>query len=336
MSEINFKYTIPIIKSTADENGLYIEGAATGPEVDLQNERIAPEAIEDFAQQIRERAAAGDPIPYLDEHEKTGGRSVLKHLGDLVDGNITEKGHLWVRVRLNEDNPAATFLYRQVQDGKKFGMSISGEVPNDTSGYVDELVKSIGRRVRTFKKVILTHIANTTKPVWTPSLGTVLNRAVEKALSEGETMAEETVVESTKVTEETTTEPAVEETKVETEETKVEETKVNATESAVESKLDALLSAVTTLAEALKPQEPAPVVQHSAETPEPEISKSEGDDRLARLEAELAEMKERSATPRPPVLNKAETEEFETLMKGLSPEERLRIALAARHGEDIS
>ena len=341
MNAINFKYTIPITKSSAEEDGLYIEGAATGPEVDLQDERIAPEAIADFARQIRDRAEAGDHIPYYDEHDK-GGRSVLKHLGDLVDGTITDKGHLWVKVRLNEDNPAATFLYRQIQKGKKFGMSISGDVPD--AGWTDEIVKSIGRKIRTFKQVILTHIANTTRPVWTPSLGTVLNRAVEKALSEGETMAEETVVESTKETQETTTETPATETTTETttEETRVETPETPAAEetneaSGLDAKIDALLAGFATLVEALKPQTPAPVVvQHSeTETPEPEISKSESDDKFARLEAELAELKERSATPPPPVVTKAQTEEFEGIMKSMSPQERLRVALAAQHGEEF-
>jgi hypothetical protein len=235
---------------------------------------------------------------------------------------------------LNEDNPAATFLYRQIVAGKKYGMSINGDVLE----WSDDLVKSIGRKIRTFKSVILTHIANTTRPVWTPSLGTVLNRAVEKALtdeSNGEEMAEETVVESTKVTEETTTPTSEETTTVEsTATTETTETPAVTEPSALENKMDLLIGAFTTLAEALKPQTPEPVTVSASEqeTPEPEISKSVSDD-LAALRAELAEIKERSASPTPPVVTKAAREEFETLMKELSPSERLRIALQAQHGE---
>jgi phage head maturation protease len=343
MSNIHFKYTVPISKAEVDDDGLYIVGEATGPEIDSQEERIHPEAIKAFAAQIKDRLAAGDPIPYLDEHDKsTSGRGVLRHLGDLVDGEITENDHLRVRVRLNEDNPAATFLYRQIQAGKKFGMSINGDVLE----WSDELVKSIGRKVRTFKSVILTHIANTTRPVWTPSLGTVLNRAVEKALADegnGEEMAEEIVVESTKV-ETTTEETPVEETT--TVETKTEETKVEtpaetpAEESpannSLESKMDALITAFSSLAEALKPQTPAPVTveRSEPETTEPEISKSEVD-RIADLEAELANLKQKSSTPTPPMITKAQNDEFEGLLKSMSPQERLRMALAARHGEEI-
>lgn len=344
LKNAHFKYTVPISKAEVDEDGLYIVGEATGPEIDQHEERLDPQAIKAFAQQIRDRLAAGDPIPYLDEHDKsTSGRGVLRHLGDLVDGEITENNHLKVKVRLNEDNPAATFLYRQIQAGKKFGMSINGDVLE----FADELVKSIGRKVRTFKSVILTHVANTTRPVWTPSLGTVLNRAVEKALADegdGEEMAEEIVVESTKVETATNETPVEETTTVEatTEETPVETvTETPAVEtpavSTLETKLDTLIGAFTALADALKPQTPAPVEvsRSEPETPEPVISKSESEDRFAALEAELAQLKERSATPTPPVITKAQTEEFEGLLKDMSPQERLRMALAARHNEEI-
>lgn len=339
LKNATFKYTIPVTKSNADEDGLYIYGEASGPEVDVQDERFSEDAINSFADQIRERASSGDPIPYLDEHEKDGGRGVLKHLGDLVDGGITNQGHLWVKVRLFEDNPAATFLYRSIQQGKKFGMSVSGDVLS----FSDEIVKSAGKRVRTFKSMILKHIANTTKPVWTPSFGTVLNRAVEKALSEGENMAEEIVVESTKV--EAT--PATDETKTDVVAQAVTETVAQPDEAAndINGKLDKIASAVLALAELVKPKELA------TETPEPATDKSEpvdststavtveksADEKLADLAAELENskkeieaLKNASISPRPPVV-KAQAEEFSSLIKSMEPSERLRLALQAKH-----
>lgn len=336
LKNATFKYTIPISKSEADEDGLYIYGEASGPEVDLQDERIDPTAIESFAKQIRERVEAGDPIPYLDEHEKMGGRGVLRHLGDLVDGGVTEKNHLWVKVRLNEDNPAATFLYRSIQSGKKYGMSVSGDVKS----YADEISKTLGRKVRTFKAVVLNHIANTTRPVWTPSFGTVLNRAVEKALSE-ENMSEEIVVESANTPEtpapETPETPAVETTTVvQTTETPAEEPQETpSVMDAVNAKLDGIVNAMQALATVLTPRVPAvettPVETSKSEAVEtPDLEKS-----LADLKAELDELKNRSATQQPPVLNKSEREQFEDLLSGFSPEERLRIGLAALRGENI-
>lgn len=349
--DARFKYTVPISKAEADEDGLYLYGEAAGTEVDKHQERMSPEAIKAFAQQIKDRYFEGNPIPYVDEHDKaTSGRGVLRHLGDVVDGGITGEDHLWVKVRLNEKNPAATFLYNQIADeGKQYGMSIQGQVLE----FVDEIAKAVGGKIRTFKSVVLDHIANTTKPVWTPSLGTVLNRAVVKALedeSNGEEMTQPQVVESTKVTEETTTEtPTVEETPIveavtTTEvETTVTETPETPAVSGLEAKMDALLTGVAALVEAMKPQTPEPVLEvarsepEETETPEPEIAKSEGDDRIAALEAALAELEQRSASQRPPlVVTKAQRDEFEGLMDKLTPQERMRVALAALHGEDIS
>lgn len=340
--DARFKYTVAISKAEANDEGLYLYGEASGPEIDKQQERIDPVAIKAFAQQIKDRVADGNPIPYVDEHDKsTSGRGVLRHLGDVVDGGITETDHLWVKVRLNEKNPAATFLYGQIVDeGKQYGMSVQGSVLE----FADEVVKSIGRKVRTFKNVVLDHIANTTRPVWTPSLGTVLNRAVTKALEDegnGEEMAEEIVVESTS-TEETTTP----ETPATTETTPVEVATATATETpsveetpavtGLEAKMDALINAFGTLTAALTPQTPAPATVERAEAETPEPVTTNDDSRFAALEAELAELKERSATPRPPVLTKAESDEFKETFGSLSPQERLRVGLAAMRGEDFS
>jgi ATPase subunit of ABC transporter with duplicated ATPase domains len=97
------------------------------------------------------------------------------------------------------------------------------------------------------------------------------------------------------------------------------------------------------LVESIKPQIPEPVLEvaraeEATETPEPEIvEKAEDDPRIAALEAALAELEQRSASPRPPVLvTKAERDEFEGLMTSLTPQERMRVALAALHGENIS
>jgi hypothetical protein len=255
-----------------------------------------------------------------------------------VDGGITEKGHLWVKVRLHEDNPAATFLYRQINAGKQFGMSVSGDVQS----WADNLHKAMGRKIRTFKSIVLNHIANTTKPVWTPSLGTVLNRAIDKALSEGETMAEEIVVEPTKNEETPATEQAVNEaveTTVVAEATETPEPEKPADDSAlsaINSRLDSFATAMLAMAEAIKPK------LEATETPEP-VTKSEPetDDRMTKLEAalvtlvgEVTEIKSRSASPTPPVVNKSQREQLDEVLKDASPEERLRAALAVLHDEE--
>lgn len=180
-----FKYTIPITRAVADGGELFLEGEASGPEIDTFGTRLAPSVVAGFAEQIAIRAEMGDPIPYRDTHGQgvTGDQPVMADFGELVAATVTDEHHLRVRVKLDPENPAARFLHKQIERGKRYGMSIGGNVQD----FKDEYVKESGRIVRTFTSVILDHIANTSQPSWTPSLGTVLMRAVDRAL-EGENM----------------------------------------------------------------------------------------------------------------------------------------------------
>lgn len=153
---------------------MYIIGEASGPERDSHGTEIAPEAIVDFSRQISDRVEAGDPIPYIDSHQKTG---LLRELGHVMEGSVTPTFHLRVAVRLDENNPASKFLHEGLKRGKQFGMSIAGD------GVDFQIVKSEdGSRAIRFFKVILREISNTTKPSWVPSFGTVLARSVDGEL----------------------------------------------------------------------------------------------------------------------------------------------------------
>lgn len=183
MDKASFKYTFPILKAESREDGLYLIGFASGPEIDRDEERIAPEAIVRFAEQIEERVAKGDPLPYRDAHAPDG---VLMDLGILTKAWVNEHFHLGVEVRLDAENPASKYLFEQVRRGKQYGMSVSGSVLD----WADEFVEGLGKAVRTFKNVVLDEISNTTRPSWYPSFGTVLAKSVstvgENASMDGE------------------------------------------------------------------------------------------------------------------------------------------------------
>lgn len=168
-----FKITFPIAKSEKREDGYYIVGEASGTEIDSTMERMSPEAIDGFAAQISARALM-DPLPYRDAHAPDG---VLRDLGSIVRGWITENMRLGIEVKLDDQNPAALYLYRQLQKGKQYGMSVAGLV----NRYADETVAGISEKVRTYYDVSLTEISNTTRPAWTPSFGTVLSKAIDEA-----------------------------------------------------------------------------------------------------------------------------------------------------------
>ena len=175
---ISFRYTFPVSKAEEREDGLYIIGEASGPEIDATAERMAPEAIALFAAQIESMASAGTPLPYRDAHAKDG---VWRDLGEITRAWIDERFHLGIEVRLDSDSAAAVYLFKQIKDKRKqFGMSIGGTVID----YVDEFVQEVGRLIRTYKQIVLDEISNTTRPAWTPSFGTVLSKAIDEATAE--------------------------------------------------------------------------------------------------------------------------------------------------------
>lgn len=185
MSTNNWKITIPVDRAEETSDGLFIYGQASGPERDSHGTEMDTTAIEDFAKQIEERASAGDPIPYLDHHQKDG---VLRELGSVVSGSVDNNYRLNVAVRLDSENPAALYLHSRIKRGKQYGMSIAG----DGVQYKMLRDETTGEQVIRFLRIALKEISNTTRPSWVPSFGTVLARSIEGA-ENGEVMAEELV-----------------------------------------------------------------------------------------------------------------------------------------------
>ena len=179
MSEAQWRITFPIEKAVQRDGGYHLVGLASGPEIDAQGERMSPQVIYRFADQIN--AGGGLPLAdrlvYRDAHADDG---VMRDLGWVNKAWVNEHGQLAVDVLLDDENPAAMYLYKQIERGKKFGMSVAGRVLEAA----EEFVADIGRKVQTFKSVILTEISNTTRPAWTPSFGSVLAKALKDDLKD--------------------------------------------------------------------------------------------------------------------------------------------------------
>jgi hypothetical protein len=177
MKDAAFKYTFPIAKAERRADGLYITGYASGPEVDSEGERMTPEAIQRFSDQIN----SADPerrLVYRDAHAHDG---VLRDLGEITKAWVNEHFHLGIEVKLDESNPASVFLFKQITEkGKQYGMSVAGRVMD----YADEFLADVGTVVRTYKDVVLDEISNTTRPAWYPSFGTVLAKSIKDASSD--------------------------------------------------------------------------------------------------------------------------------------------------------
>lgn len=179
MRPTTFKYTFPITKAETRADGNYIIGYASGPEIDTEGERMAPEAIQRFSDQIN----ATDEtmrLTYRDAHAPDG---VLRDLGEITKAWIDDKFHLGIEVKVDMANPAGKFLFEQVNKGKQYGMSVAGRVLD----YADEFVSTVGKTVRTYKNVVLDEISNTTRPAWYPSFGTVLAKSIKDASPDAST-----------------------------------------------------------------------------------------------------------------------------------------------------
>lgn len=181
-----YKYTFPITKAFIGEDGRRrLQGAATGPEVDLESQRVSGMLIDKWVTQINN----GEIEVVYDDNHKTSSESITSELGQIEKAWKDEQGHMWVQVILDDDNPVAQYIHKSAQKGKQYGMSIFGKATR----FVDEVVS--GRMVRTILDGTLTKIAHTTRPVWTPSLGTVLSKAVDSAVN-GDTQVADTTTET--------------------------------------------------------------------------------------------------------------------------------------------
>lgn len=171
----SFRYTFPIAKSELrSDGGHYIIGYASGPELDSEMERMSPDAILGFSDQIN-ASSETMRLVYRDAHAPDG---VLRDLGEITKAWVNDQMHLGIEVLLDMKNPASQYLWEQITvKGKQYGMSVAGRVMD----YVDEFVAEFGKKIRTYKSIILDEISNTTRPAWYPSFGSVLAKSLKDA-----------------------------------------------------------------------------------------------------------------------------------------------------------
>jgi len=340
-----FTLTVPLEWSQR-EDGRYITGVAAGTSVDKENMRLSPAAIQYMAASINTSGS----LPFFDTHARN---SILGgEIGNVTKAWFDDDYNMGVEVKLEDDNIVADQLWKNLTvKQKKYGMSIGGSGLNYT------VEKSDGKNIMVFDRVDLDEISVTTKPMWSPSFGTVLCKAVEETALEGDTtpmkvtpeqpeaQAEATPVEKSEeqATEETTVAPTI----VENESVTVE--KAVSTDTAKEAKTlarvveahlkqDALLRELGLLSTSSENEEAT-----SQETP---VEKAEDDatsSRFTALEKAIADLAETvksrldqiPVTPQPGVLvQKSELDEARAALDSMPPMERVRWAIAQARGEE--
>lgn len=354
-----FEFAVPFGKAERDGEW-YLTALATGTEVDKQNERMAPEAIVGLATQIER-----DNIPFLNWHNAN---DALAEMGEVTKAWLSEDFHMGVEIRLDQEDNRAQRLWNRLdrvnpRTGKpyEYGLSIGGSVNN----FKDEYEKSIGRNVRTYYDVQLEEISLTTKPIYTPSLGTVFRKAAD-AVNEGDktsmsdvtpkvevttTLTDESVKTANEslpsdqqVSEPETTVVEVKQVEVDVEKAASARTKEDAHKLkrlvGMHREMSTLIAELVLSAdddETKTPNSnstPSEIVAVKAEETKP------ADDRLEKALSEIDELKGqvnqlRESTPAgggPGLLvRKSDEEELAEMLKSMTPTDKLRFALRAKY-----
>lgn len=136
MSDNKFNLQINFQKAYEGEgNTAYIEGIASGPEVDLLNERMSPQALQSMVKSLHKGV-----IQFRDVHDTEWNAE----LGEVVDMHLTEDNKLFYRAKLDLNiSTARDLVYRITKQGKKLGVSVGGKIKKAGYEYVAELGKSI-------------------------------------------------------------------------------------------------------------------------------------------------------------------------------------------------
>jgi chemotaxis protein histidine kinase CheA len=169
MSDNLFKLQINLTKAYKGEDGnAYVEGIASGPEVDLTGERMSSTALQSMVKSIQKRL-----VEFRDAHKDEWNDD----LGEIVELSLTDDNHLFYKARLDLNLSGAQDLWYRVHDmGKKLGVSIGGSIVKAGWEYAAEL----GKEVFTYFDVDLYEISITRQAAYQYSFANAVLKSLPK------------------------------------------------------------------------------------------------------------------------------------------------------------
>lgn len=215
----NFKYLVKIEKNYREGEDFYVEGIASGLELDAYGTKMSIEALNDFVNAL--------PLPLTNNHNNG---DVAEEMGQVVEAWI-ENDNLYIKAKLDMDNPNSQFLVKQFERGKKYAFSIEAYVKDGHEEMED------GEPLYVYDKVEPIAISVTTQPAYTSSFLEVMSRSLDKEILD-KIKKNKSMSKKIKKSEEVNTETAPVEQEVVTTEPQVETVESNVeTETVGESKL---------------------------------------------------------------------------------------------------
>lgn len=325
-----YKYTVPIEKSLRGDQWI-IRGVAAGPDIDQQGDIITPVAIQSLAEQINDA-----PVPFRNQHQVD---DIMEDMGEVIKAFVTPDFNLEVEVRLDQDNPSAQYLWKKLEQGKQFGMSIRG---NSVAPYT-EITKS-GQVVRKHNRVTIGEVSATTRPVYSHSLGTVLKKAIDLAEAEnaaGDNVMDTPVTGEAQAASETSAPENVSAPEQSPSETLVkslmdnEEFKALIATTVTDAVAAAAPQATEDTTEVSKSEEADDSAKSTSDLNVEELVKSIVAEVSSQTDTKIEALADRIADRGPAVLVKSEQETADETIAELKsdPRQALRVGLAAKHGE---
>ena len=166
----NFKYFVKVSKAYQENGQYFVQGVASGIMEDRDEERMSPEVLKAFVEAI--------PMPLTDAHPERG--PIGGEIGEVIYASILEDENdsLFIKAKLDMDNPMVPYLVKQFDKGKKFAFSIEGTAPVVKTVWSDRLKKMITEYVKVEPKAI----SITTEPSYIGSFLEVVTKAYNKQL----------------------------------------------------------------------------------------------------------------------------------------------------------
>lgn len=169
-----FRYWMTVEKTINQNGEIFVQGVATGPKVDADNEKMSDSVIRNFFNAIKEKSQTNNPLPLTDGHPKGGG--ILAEIGEIVDAQILPNKDLFIKARLDANHPSTNVLTDRIAKGKKYAFSIEGwlNAPRRTV-----FVKGSNQSVQEYTDLVPKSISITTEPSYLPSFLEVVKKAAK-------------------------------------------------------------------------------------------------------------------------------------------------------------
>lgn len=161
----NFKYFVKIEKAFEQKGDWFVEGIASGTLEDATSGKMSKNALQKFID--------GLPLPLTDNHKKG---EILAQVGEVVEASLLEDNNLFIRAKLDKENPSVGYLVKKVSEGKKFAFSIDGWIKNARKIFSEKQ----GKFITEYLDVIPEAISITTRPAYETSFLSVLAKSLDE------------------------------------------------------------------------------------------------------------------------------------------------------------